>query len=424
MKKNFMTLAAFLVYKGFAPSAFENMEQTKKDEILSDMEKNNREYFEDLEKRVSGVISKEEFEALKTKDIEEVKQAVVDLEAKLKAMEEEPKGKIIAHNFNDAVSKLFSDNLEKIKEFAETGKKVVFKSPVTIGTGNTIGANGSASHSLLTVNTGIISQIRKRILTYLGSVSAGTISNQYAQWVEELDEQGNPVFLAEAAGKPQVSVRYEEREMKARKVAAFVKVTKEMLRDLPQLISYVQNNLIRRIDIVTENGLFSGDGLGTNLKGLISYATAFTGGGLKTAKPSNADVFRALALQVEKAFGTANAVFVRPDILAEMDVEKADDSGSYLIPPFKDGTNLAGMRLIPTMGLPNGTDFVGGDLTVVQVRFREGMTLEMDRTGDDFTNNLYTILAEQELVQFVSANDTNLLVKGDMATALAAITAS
>jgi HK97 family phage major capsid protein len=422
MKKNFMTLAAFLVYKGFAPSAFENMDQTKKDEILSEMEKNNREYFEDLEKRVSGVISKEEFEALKTKDLEAVKNAVVDLEAKLKAMEEEPKSNILAHNFNDAVSKLFTENVDKVKEFAENGKKVVLKSPVTIGTGNTIGS--TATHSLLTVNTGIISQIRKRILTYLGAVSAGTISNQFASWVEELDEQGNPTFIGEAVGKPQVSVRYVDRDMKTRKIAAFVKVTKEMLRDLPQLISYVQNNLIRRIDIVTETALFTGDGTGTNLKGLITYATAFTGGGLKTEKPSNADVFRALALQVEKAFGSANVVFVRPDVLAEMDVEKADDSGSYLIPPFKDGTTLAGMRLVPTMGLPNGTDFVGGDLSVVQVLFREGMSLEMDRSGDDFTNKLYTILAEQELVQFVSANDTQLLVKGSMTTAITAITAS
>jgi hypothetical protein len=107
-----------------------------------------------------------------------------------------------------------------------------------------------------------------------------------------------------------------------------------------------------------------------------------------------------------------------------MDVEKSDDSGNYLIPPFKDGTNVAGIRLVPSMGLPSGIDFIGGDLTVVQVRFREGMSIEMDRTGDDFTKNLYTILAEQELVQFVSANDTQLLVKGDMATAIAAITAS
>jgi HK97 family phage major capsid protein len=246
-------------------------------------------------------------------------------------------------------------------------------------------------------------------------------------WVEELDEQGNPIFIAEGAGKPQVSVRYEEREMKVRKIAAFVKVTKEMLRDLPQLISYVQSNLTKRIDINTENGLFVGDGLGQNLSGITEYAVPFTGGGLTATDPTFADVFRALALQVEKQNGIASAVFVKPDILAQMDVEK-DSEGRYIIPPFRsplNGNEVAGIRLISTNALGvSDPDFVGGDLSVVQVRFREGMTMEMDRTGNDFTENKYTILAEQELVQFVSANDVQVLVQGDMATAIAAITAS
>jgi HK97 family phage major capsid protein len=246
-------------------------------------------------------------------------------------------------------------------------------------------------------------------------------------WVEELDEQGNPTFLAEGATKVQSSVRYEEREMKVRKVAGWVKVTKEMLRDLPQLVSYVQSNLMKRLDIVTENGLFKGDGIGQNLTGLTEYATAFTGGGLATTSPTYADVFRALALQVEKAFGTASVVFVKPDILAQMDVEK-DSEGRYLIAPFRSpltGNTVAGITLVSTTALgESDPDFIGGDLSVVQVRFRENMTMEMDRTADDFITNKYTILAEQELVQFVSANDTQVLVQGDMATAIAAITAS
>ena len=345
----------------------------------------------------------------------------------LKAGKEEPKEEI--KSFNEFISKTFMNSKEEIEKFAngETAKKITLKTPVTIGTNNTLDAVGSASHYLLTAFTGIISPLRKRILTYLQNVSLGTISKSHAMWVEELDEQGNPIFIAEGAGKPQVSVRYEEREMKSRKIAAFIKVTKEMLRDLPQLISYVQANLTKRIDLATENGLFMGDGSGQTLTGLNEYATSFTGGGLTTTNPTFADVFRALSLQVEKANGIASAVFVKPDILAEMDVEK-DAEGRYIIPPFRSpltGNEVAGIRLISTNALgASDPDFIGGDLSVVQVRFREGMTLEMDRSGDDFTNNKYTILAEQELVQFVSANDTQVLVKGDMATAVTAITAT
>jgi hypothetical protein len=43
---------------------------------------------------------------------------------------------------------------------------------------------------------------------------------------------------------------------------------------------------------------------------------------------------------------------------------------------------------------------------------------------NDFSKNLKTIRAEQALVQFVSANDTQVLVKGVMADALELITAA
>ncbi|HEY7866776.1 MAG TPA: phage major capsid protein, partial [Psychromonas sp.] len=280
----------------------------------------------------------------------------------LKAGKEEPKEEI--KSFNEFISKTFVNSKEDIEKFADgKEKKITLKVPVTIGTNNTLDAVGSASHYLLTAFTGIISPLRKRILTYLQNVSLGSISAPHAMWVEELDEQGNPIFLAEGASKPDVSVRYEEREMKVRKIAAFVKVTKEMLRDLPQLISYVQSNLTKRIDLATENGLFTGDGTGQNLNGLNAYATAFTGGGLTTTNPSFADVFRAVALQVEKANGVASAVFVKPDVLAEMDVEK-DSQGRYIIPPFRSpltGTEVAGIRLISTNALGvSDPDFIGG----------------------------------------------------------------
>jgi hypothetical protein len=47
------------------------------------------------------------------------------------------------------------------------------------------------------------------------------------------------------------------------------------------------------------------------------------------------------------------------------------------------------------------------------------MTVQIEMSGDDFINNLKTVLVEQELVQFVSANDTQVLVKGLLVNAIA-----
>jgi hypothetical protein len=73
-----------------------------------------------------------------------------------------------------------------------------------------------------------------------------------------------------------------------------------------------------------------------------------------------------------------------------------------------------GVPIIETNASLGGNDFVGGELEVINVRFRQGMRIQIGLDGNDFTNNKKTILLEQRLVQFVSANDTPVLVKGTL----------
>ena len=377
----------------------------------------------------------ESIEALKNNtELEAVKTLAMNLEKEIAALKEAPKATEKAHKtLASALKAAFEEN-EQFKTIVGGGTQtapVTVKAVVDMGLDTTVEAVGSASQVSVTQNTGIISTIRKRILKYLsGGVSVGTLAGNKAMWIEELDEQGNPIFIGEGDTKTKVSVRYEEREMKARKIGIHGKVTTEMMRNLPALINYIQNNLMRRVDIKTEDELFSGPNTGNSLKGIIQYATAFTGGGLTTIDPSYADVFRAAVLQVDEAHGVATAFYVSSQIIAEMDVEKTAD-GHYLLPPFRsaNGAEIAGARLIATNALPitvSGTayDFVGGDLSVVNVLFSDNMSVQIGTDGNDFINNMKTILVEQELVQFVSANDTPVLVKGNMAASIAAITAS
>jgi HK97 family phage major capsid protein len=406
--------------------------------------------------------AKKALEAMEAKaSKEDITGIKSDLEAKVKELQDQHDAlstkvnksvdKTPAYNksFRQALEEALTEKKEEIDGILARGGKqsgplmldvkapvMQLKEAVTMGDYNTIEAVGSASHYTLTSDTGIISTIRKRILNYLRGVSVGGLSvdKPYAMWIEELDEQGNPIFIGEGDPKTQLSVRYEEREAKAKKIGVYGKVTTEMLRYLPQLINYIQNNLIKRMDIKTEDQLIDGDGLGDNLKGILDYATAFDGGagvagvGLAgTVTDANIyDVLRAVALQVQNSYGMAERIFVTPDTIANMDIEK-DTEGRYLIPPFKtsNGTQVAGMELIPTLGLiGTGFDFVGGDLSVVHVEFLYQTNIQIGLDGNDFTNNKKTILVEQELVQFVSANDTQVLIKGDFASAIAILEAT
>lgn len=387
----------------------------------------------EIAESVSKKASKEEIETLK-KELEAKNTELNDLLVKQNdilvkqgetiTLLEKSKNDNQPFSFTKAITEALTLKKDELEKLAN-GEIMSTKAVVNMTDATTIDAVGSASHLTLTTNTGIISKIRQRILRYLENVSSGSLVGNRVMWIEELDEQGTPIFIAEAAAKTKISVRYEEREKKSKKIGVFGKVSTEMLRNLPNLVTHIKNNLMKRVDIKTEDQLFGGDDTGNNLKGITGYATAFTGGSLAATVPvpSYADVFRAIALQVEEAHGIANAVFVRPSVIASMDVEKATDSGVYLMPPFRaaNGNMIAGMTLISSNGIPAGSDFIGGDLSVVNVSFADSMTIQIDKDGNDFTENMRTILVEQELVQWVSANDTQVLVKGTMADALAAL---
>jgi hypothetical protein len=383
-----------------------------------------------IEEAQKNNASKEDIDALQAKHAQVIKELEV-FGMRMKKFTERPQSTETAKSIVDSVKEAL-DNNEQYKSIISGGRQTEpvnfeIKAAVTMGLDTTVEAVGSESQISITRNTGIISTLRKRITKYLsGGVSvASLVGSNKAMWMEELDEQGTPIFIGEGDTKTEISVRYEERDKKARKIGVHGKVTTELMRNLPSLVNYIQNNLVRRVDIKTEDQLFAGNDTGDNLAGLTGYATAFTGGSLNgtLATPSVADVFRAIALQVEEAFGIATAMYVRPSVLASMDVEKSAD-GIYLLPPFRamNGNVVAGMTLISSNGLPSGVDFIGGDLSVVNVMFSDYLSVQIGMDGNDFTKNKKTILVEQELVQFVSANDTQVLVKGDIATAITALT--
>lgn len=299
----------------------------------------------------------------------------------------------------------------------------VEKAPVTMGEGNTIGS-GSTQYSLF-YNTGIISPIRRREEKYLQAVSVGSISTARALWIEETDEQGTPVFIAEGSAKVQLSSLWIEKTATVQKIGVYGKVTTELMADLPQLISYIQSSLMKRLSVVVENNLLTGPGTGVTLYGAKTLATTFSAGanaGL-IDMANEFDVLDAVALQVEIANGVPNAVFIHPSTWAKMKGLK-DTTGRPIwkdyVDPKTGDVVYAGMKIITSTAVTAG-EFIGGDMEVLHVLYRDQLSIQIGLDGNDFTNNLKTILVEQRLVQFASANDTPCIVKGVFATAKTAL---
>jgi HK97 family phage major capsid protein len=264
------------------------------------------------------------------------------------------------------------------------------------------------------------------LLVYLANASVGAIGTQYAVWVEEYDQQGTPVMIGEGTEKTQIDVQYKEQRAKVEKIGVHMKVSMEMLEDAAYLASYIQTNGVKRVETVIENQLFTGNGTSPQLAGLLSKSTTFTGGSMAGGVESatNWDVIHGIIAQVRAANGTATGVFVETGqyhlMLSEKDAEK-----QYILPAgvtfnAQGGITAWGVNIIPTNALTGtAANFVGGDLSVINVRLRSGLQVAIGESGDDFIDNLKTVRIEQRLVQFISANDTPVLVKGTFAAAKA-----
>lgn len=336
-----------------------------------------------------------------------------------------------------AIYKALEGEQDTIKEIlAKGGMKqhqaidLVAKVAVNITEATTIIA-GDYENSL-TQDTGIISAIRHMAENYLSAVTVGTVGNKYAMWIEETDEQGAPVFIGEAAGKTQISVLYVEKRQDVQKIAVYSKVSTEFLADLPQLVSFVERSMMKRVGLKIQSELYAGTGLTVFLKGATGWATSFAAGSLAgTISGANEiDVFNAIGNQVDLAYGRREAVFVHPDTIAKIKTLK-DVNGRPIWKEYETWTvgagagpmstlYIAGMKIIPAPFVTSG-DFLGGDTKVLNVLVREGLNIRMVASGDDPINNLMTLIVEARLVQFASANEVTSLIKGDFATAIAAL---
>lgn len=335
-------------------------------------------------------------------------------------------------SFKDAFMKAYAPVQKEIERIKASGERL--KAPMTfeiqektVGTislASTLAAEGSSSQVTISEFTGVVSPIRQRLLTYLSNVSVGAIGTQYAVWVEEHDEEGTPVFIGEGVEKTQLDVQYKEQRAKVNKIGVHMKVTTEMLEDAAYLFSYIQTNGVKRVETVIENQLFTGSGTDPQLQGLLGKSTAFTGGSMagKVESATNWDVIHGIIAQVRAANGVVNGVFVETGQYHVMLSEKDGDK-QYILPAgvtfdAQGNLNAWGVRIIPTNALTGtAADFVGGDLSVINVRLRTGIQVAIGEAGDDFIDNLKTVRIEQRLVQFISGNDVPVLVKGTFAAA-------
>jgi len=237
----------------------------------------------------------------------------------------------------------------------------------------------------------------------------------FAVWYDEQAKQGASANVAEGATKPTVQYEYLRKSDTYKKEAMLVSFTDEFSLDFPRL----QDDILNKAKIDLVNRMNS-----AILPRIISAATAYnTGvsfkGDVGIENVNDFDAIAAMAAQVENStFSTiANTAVMSTFKKHRLGIQK-DTHGGYLNPP-------ASLNNISFVGNPDMGDnnVLVGDFKNYNIMLRGGIIVRVGYIGNDFANNMFSVVIEQFYFDYISDVRKAAIVKGtDFATVKTAIT--
>lgn len=256
--------------------------------------------------------------------------------------------------------------------------------------------------------------------------NVASISTPSVVYAELKDVTGDAAWVPEGGLKPSMTASVETVTVSAGKVALTAKVTTEVLQDIPQLEREIEAEIINKIGLKEEDGIFNGTGSGGQIKGVGDSIPAFSLTGIEVSKsPNMYDAIVAAYTQIVSVSNMAyspNAIRMNPVDYANMQLTK-NDNGDY-IRPFKIGDELiTGLRVIQNPNAVLGS-FQMGDFRYLFIRDYVVLSMSIGWENDDFTKNLVTILGEKRMLAYIKSQYKTAFVADTFANVITAITKS
>lgn len=304
-------------------------------------------------------------------------------------------------------------------------KKGGFKFDVVIKAAPVMTTEGSPVAGGITIDEQISVEPRKRasIRDVANVASISTPSVVYAQLK---DVEGDAAWVPEGGLKPSMTAKVDTVTVTAGKIALTAKVTTEVMQDIPQLEKEIEAEILNKIGLKEEDGIFNGAGTGGDIQGIGDSIPAFSLTGIEVSKsPNMYDAIVAAYTQIVSTSNMAyspNAIRMNPVDYANMQLTK-NDNGDY-IRPFKVGDELiTGLRVVQDPNVTIGS-FQMGDFRYLFIRDYVVLSLNFGWENDDFSKNLVTILGEKRMLAYIKSQYKTAFVADTFANVITAITKS
>jgi len=282
----------------------------------------------------------------------------------------------------------------------------------------TTDAAGSVGDAIQTTRLPGIMPLPQRRLTVRDLISPGRMDGNSLEYVQETGFTNSAATVAEGASKPESDIKLDLKTTSAKVIAHWMKASKQVLSDISQLRSIIDQRLLYGLAYVEETQLLKGDGSGQNLLGIIPQATAYAAP-IALADLNIIDVLRLSMLQAALAEYPATGHVMNPIDWASIETLK-DSEGRYIIgnPQGTITPTLWGLPVVATQAMTVRKFLTGAFKLGAQVFDRWDARVEAGFVNDDFIKNLVTILGEERLALAVYRPEA--FIYGDFDTALAA----
>jgi HK97 family phage major capsid protein len=323
-----------------------------------------------------------------------------ELQARLGEVEQKAVRRGEEQKAEESVGERFvgSDQWKSYVERGFSGRvKVPFASVTSIGSA-TSGAGAAGDLVRSDRVQGIVTPPERR-MTVRDLITPGRTSSNLIEYVKETGFQNMADIQTEGATKPQSDLVFDLATSPVVTIAHWVLASKQILDDAAMLQSYIDGRLRYGLKYVEEAQLLKGSGVGLNLNGIYTQATAYSAPISVTAE-TRIDRLRLMMLQAELAEFPATGIVLHPADWAAIELTKEATTNAYLWanPRASAGPMLWGLPVVATQAMTIDTALVGAFRLGAQLFDREDANVQVStEDSDNFRKNMVTIRAEERL---------------------------
>lgn len=226
--------------------------------------------------------------------------------------------------------------------------------------------------------------------TIVEMISWTPVSESLIPLLKESAHEFMADVVPEGQDKPESTLNFKVEELTVSVVAHWVRVTNQLLNDMPALVAYIQGRMAYGIRLKLEYLVINGNS--TSFSGLLKA-------GNSVVLPAEANAIDTISAAKAKAFSSfvpPDVVILNPEDWAKIERTKGTD-GHYIFgsPGAAVTPVLWGVRVIQAAGMPVGKYWIGNVGMATDGYIRQDVAVELSTEDrDNFVKNLVTIRAE------------------------------